>query len=186
MVDTFDPTGRTGLHRAAAAGDAVTLQLWLALGAQVDLPVMQKGAQTPLMLAAQSPFPAEAVRLLVEAGAAVNAVDGAGTTALKLLLDSEETAVAEYCVRHGANFNTAVDPASLPRMSRVVAEVVTEQRAALAFQTPRKSQMGGGEGPRKSQAFQTPRKSQMGGGESPRGKVGVSMVTEAGCVNLPR
>ena len=37
--------GRTGLHIAAAEGDAATIRLWLALDAQIDLPTMQVRTQ---------------------------------------------------------------------------------------------------------------------------------------------
>eukprot|EP01052_Picozoa_sp_SAG31_P021038 SAG31_NODE_1607_length_7760_cov_3.640386_2_plen_319_part_00 len=136
VVDQFDRSGRTGLHRAATEGDLESMQLWVSLGAKVDLPVMQKGAQTALMLAAQSPFPADCVHFLVQSGASVNAVDSTGNTVLKLLLDAGETTTAEYCVRRGASFDTLVsslEPQTARMFEKLFREWEEEERRRLSL-----------------------------------------------------
>ncbi len=93
-ADTVLTIGTTPLLRAAKAGDVATMRLLLAHGASADLPTMT--GITPLMAAcgnASSPIDTrgrykteeqaiEAVKLLISAGASVNARDRGGQTAL--------------------------------------------------------------------------------------------------------
>jgi ankyrin repeat protein len=106
--------GGTPFYLAAFVGDAATMRLLLSLGA--DPAATAKGGTTPLMVAAglahhehrsrvtESSF-LDAVQVLVELGADVNAVEDEGWTALHAATLAGHETVARYLLDHGAKLN---------------------------------------------------------------------------------
>ncbi|KAL1878217.1 hypothetical protein Daus18300_002134 [Diaporthe australafricana] len=82
-VDKLDYSGRTALHWAAAKGDATAIQELLDAGAELECKTRMR-SESPLMIACRTGAPAEAVRVLLAAGADVNTKDCYGQTPLCL------------------------------------------------------------------------------------------------------
>lgn len=113
-ADTMLGTGTTPLMRAAKAGDAEVVQALLAKGA--DPKLTTKSAMTPVMAAAglgtkeedttgRKKTEADAIasiKLCLDAGADVNAVDGQGDTALHGAAQKGYDQVVQFLVEHGA------------------------------------------------------------------------------------
>lgn len=99
-VNQKDDAGNTALAAAAFNGHVETLQTLLEAGADVNRRVNRD--VTPLM-AACGPYP-QAVRLLLENGAEVNATDGIEHfTALMYAAAEGHTPVAELLLEYGAD-----------------------------------------------------------------------------------
>jgi uncharacterized protein len=119
-ADSILGIGATPLLRAARAGDTEAIALLLDRGALVDLP--QADGITPLMAAAKldgrsidtrGKFTSETqliagARLLLDAGADVDAADHQGRTALHAAASQGMTEMARLLVAHGADLD-AVD-----------------------------------------------------------------------------
>jgi uncharacterized protein len=115
--DTMLGTGTTPMLRAAKAGDAEAIQALLAKGANPNIPT--KSGITPLMAAAglgtkeedttgRKKTDAEAIasiKLCVDAGADVNAVDGQGDTALHGAAQKGSDPIVQFLVDHGAKMD---------------------------------------------------------------------------------
>lgn len=78
-VDVIDRDGRSPLHAAAHADDALRVGQLIAAGADLDL--QDKAGFTPLHLAAQE-YAVDAARRLLEAGAKVDVVNEHGNSPL--------------------------------------------------------------------------------------------------------
>jgi len=89
-----------GLLEAARAGDFREVERRLQLGAALDART-EPGGQTPLHLAASGGH-LEALRLLLGAGAAVDAVDGSGNTALAAAASEGSTGAVRLLLNAGA------------------------------------------------------------------------------------
>lgn len=115
--DTMLGTGTTSMLRAAKAGDAEVIQALLAKGADPKLPT--KAGITPLMAAAGLGTKEEdttgrklteadaiaSIKLCLEAGVDVNAVDNQGDTALHGAAQKGYDQVAQFLVDHGAKLD---------------------------------------------------------------------------------
>lgn len=118
--------GATPLIRAAKAGDTAAVELLLAHGALTDLP--EAGGVTPLMAAAglksysidtrgryvTEPQALETVRLLLDAGARIDATDGFGQTALHGAAYRGWNDVVRYLVERGADLLVADNDGHTP------------------------------------------------------------------------
>jgi truncated hemoglobin YjbI len=97
-------SGRTLLHAAAGAGDLLTVELLLRLGAAPD--TADSGGHTPLYCVAnecKAPGGANVVRALVQAGASVDARDGVKhCTALHMAARRDNVEIAEALLDCGA------------------------------------------------------------------------------------
>jgi ankyrin repeat protein len=99
-VNARQAQGRTPLYLAAMLGDGVpTLRLLLSKGADPKLAAVN--GQTPLMMAARGDV--EAIQLLIEKGAAVNAKDGAGETALMSACAGGNARAVQLLIERGAD-----------------------------------------------------------------------------------
>jgi ankyrin repeat protein len=116
-ADTMLTTGATALLRAAKAGDAEAMQVLLAKSADVKLTT--KFGMTPLMAAAglgtkeedttgRKKTEAESIasiKLCLDAGADVNAVDDKGDTALHGAAQKGSDQVVQFLADHGAKLD---------------------------------------------------------------------------------
>jgi uncharacterized protein len=116
-ADTMLGTGTTPLLRAAKAGDTELVKVLLATGADVKL--VTKSGMTPVMAAAglgtkeedttgRKKTEAEAIasiKLCVDAGADVNALDNQGDTALHGAAQKGHDQVVKFLVDHGAKLD---------------------------------------------------------------------------------
>ncbi len=116
-ADTMLGTGTTPLLRAAKAGDAEVVKVLLAKGA--DPKLTTKSGITPLMAAAglgtkeedttgRKKTDAEAIasiKLCLDAGADLNAVDGQGDTALHGAAQKGADQIVQFLVDHGAKMD---------------------------------------------------------------------------------
>jgi RNA polymerase sigma factor (sigma-70 family) len=98
-VNAADAQGRTALHQAIRWGPH-NVDLLLQKGAKVN--VKTKSGQTPLMVAAESPFP-EVVKALLDKKAQVNARDADDRTPLMYAAKGGRLANARALLGHGAN-----------------------------------------------------------------------------------
>jgi ankyrin repeat protein len=118
-ADALLRTGVTALFRAARGGDVAATELLLKHGALVDLP--NEDGITPLMVASgyrasnvdtrgkfRTEEQAQAIaQLLLDAGAAVNAVENSGQTALFGAATSGWNGMVQLLVTHGADLGHA-------------------------------------------------------------------------------
>ncbi|HYI95846.1 MAG TPA: ankyrin repeat domain-containing protein [Bryobacteraceae bacterium] len=145
-----DARGTTALHYAAAFGSVESVKILLDAGAEVNVknagdatplllaaPAPQKVAallaksadpklatkagRTPLIVAAASPSATESVRLLLDAGADVNAQDQLGRTPLMEVTAIGDAATARLLIARGAKVNVTDGRGSTPLMEAVVA-----------------------------------------------------------------
>lgn len=101
LTDTTDRDGQTALIGAAAIGDAESLRILLAAGA--DPNARSHAGLTSLMLVQgdEAKF-----QLLLDAGANINATDKKGLTALHFAVLQKDIPKAEFLVKHGANIRS--------------------------------------------------------------------------------
>jgi uncharacterized protein len=93
----------TALHEAATFGDSQMISVLLKAGADVN--AVRGEDDTPLMVAARAGVP-EAVKLLLDHGAIVDAREGAfGETPLMMAAAGNYAAVARILIDHGADVN---------------------------------------------------------------------------------
>ncbi|KAL2840418.1 ankyrin repeat-containing domain protein [Aspergillus pseudoustus] len=93
-----DSWGRAALHWAAIGGCAKILRYLLThSGAQRDIHVRDEDGQTPFQYAAESGNVA-AIRLILEAGADIDAQDEEGNTALHLMMMNGKPAPDSWCI----------------------------------------------------------------------------------------
>jgi uncharacterized protein len=116
-ADTMLTTGTTPLLRAAKAGDAAAIQVLLAKGGDPKIPT--KFGITPVMAAAglgtkeedttgRKKTEAEAIaaiKLCLDAGADVNAIDNQGDTALHGAAQKGSDQVVQFLADHGAKLD---------------------------------------------------------------------------------
>jgi ankyrin repeat protein len=131
------------LTNTAVLGDLRSMQLMLDRGAEVN--AVDPLGRTALMYAAASDrLPLDAVKLLVEHGADVNARDShklggdSGLTVLDIARLHGDTPIVEYLIRAGAKGTTAATEASKPRRdntirSAIAASLPLIQRADASF-----------------------------------------------------
>jgi hypothetical protein len=110
-VDATDPTFRqTALIRAAMFGQAEAARALLAARANVELGGAPDGMRALHWAARQDQ--GEVIRLLVAAGADVNATDGPGVTALEYGLSTGAASAVRALIAGGANPDTMRQPLS--------------------------------------------------------------------------
>jgi ankyrin repeat protein len=116
-ADTVLGTGTTPLLRAAKAGDTEAMRVLLAKGA--DAKITTKFGVTPVMVAAglgskeedttgrkkTEEQAVESIKLCLDAGADVNAVDGQGDTALHGAAQKGYDQVVQFLADHGAKLD---------------------------------------------------------------------------------
>ena len=117
-------SGWTGVHIAAQAGEADKVRQWIAVGADCNTPVACDGSKhnsyTALLLAARAPADAAeaTITVLLENGADPNAAEPSGQTALQLAMQVDNTTVAEFLVRRGAEFTALAETLDEETMAR--------------------------------------------------------------------
>jgi ankyrin repeat protein len=114
-MTSLNTEGATPFLLACRTGDVELMRLLLKLGADPSIPTAEK--TTPLMAAAgvgtrapeedagSEPEALEAVKMLIELGADVNAVDDRGETAMHGVAYKHYPSVAEYLAGHGAKID---------------------------------------------------------------------------------
>lgn len=136
-VNASRKDGFTGLHCACSGWEVDAAKEWLRAGANVNAR-SEEGA-TPLMVGARC---AEIVRLLIESGADVNAVDDDGHSALAYAVIQQSTArsdepsiVVERLIAAGANVDCADKKGRTPlwHARRAVRQIETELEVHRAF-----------------------------------------------------
>jgi ankyrin repeat protein len=115
------------IHVAAFAGRVETLKLLLAKGVGVDTPTTNKFHSTPLLHAALTKQLA-AARVLLEAGANVEAKEEGGLRALHLAAESGDLDMIRLLVDHHATIDAKADDGSTP------AAVATKKGRTAAVQ----------------------------------------------------
>ena len=149
-VKQADPRGTTALHYAAAFGSVESVRVLLDAGAQVnarnagdatplvlaapapqkvaallakgaDPKLATKAGRTPLIVATASPSATESVRLLLDAGADVNAQDQLGRTSLMEVTATGDAETARLLIARGAKVDIIDARGGTPLMEAVVA-----------------------------------------------------------------
>jgi ankyrin repeat protein len=105
--------GMAPIHVAAFAGRVDTLKLLLAKGVAVDTPTKNKFHSTPLLHAALTKQLA-AARVLLDAGANVEAKEEGGLRALHLAAESGDLDMIRLLVDHHATIDAKADDGSTP------------------------------------------------------------------------
>ncbi len=116
LTRTFDADGWSPLHLAAHYGHADLVALLLHNNADVDLRSRNAMANTPLH-AAMAGQQTSVARLLLDAGAAVNAKQHGGWTALHAAAANGDRAAVELLLARGATANTVNDAGVTPAAS---------------------------------------------------------------------
>ena len=117
LTRTHDTDGWTPLHLAAHYGHAATVALLLHNNAPVDIRSANQLANTPLH-AALAGQRGEVVRILVEAGADVNATQHGGWTPLHQSMAAGDRALTELLLAHRARpvaNDAGVTPSAIAR-----------------------------------------------------------------------
>ena len=107
-INAAQGDGMTALHWAARRGDDELVRMLLVAGANVRA-TTRLGGYTPLLMAADLGH-ANAIDLLVGAGADVSATTAGGVTPLMLAAASGQADAVKALIAHGANVN-ATEPA---------------------------------------------------------------------------
>jgi ankyrin repeat protein len=136
------PAGGTALNRAVRSTDMVTIKLLLEKGANPNLaikdgttPIMQaaagvaaRGEEEEVIDKADQADPLDAIKLFVEMGADVNAVNEQGNTALHLAAQRGNDRAIEYLVSKGAKLDVKNKgnrtPLDLARASKTTTELI--------------------------------------------------------------
>ncbi|MGE3820245.1 MAG: ankyrin repeat domain-containing protein, partial [Isosphaeraceae bacterium] len=121
--------GSTTLWAAARAGDLAAIERHLASGASVDAVDPERGG-TPVMWAAVK-GQAEAMDLLIQRGADVNAVSWDGGTALHAAAFLGHEKAVDVLLRNGANVNATNPRGETPLDGAVLDEGTTRYIASL-------------------------------------------------------
>jgi ankyrin repeat protein len=113
-ASTIHPSlGMAPIHVAAFAGRVATLMLLLAKGVAVDTPTKNKFHSTPLLHAALTKQLA-AARVLLDAGANVEASEEGGLRALHLAAESGDVEMIRLLVDHHATIDAKADDGKTP------------------------------------------------------------------------
>lgn len=126
------------LHAAASRGRADLVRLLLAARAD-PRPVVGDDVSPVLVLAAATPEDEESLRLLVEAGAPLDATDGEGFGPLEAAVISDSPAKIQYLLDRGARWRKPVGPAYHPMDAAAKRGLTASIRKlqALGLQSPR-------------------------------------------------
>lgn len=119
----------SGIWAAARVGDLGAIEQYIASGAAVDAVDPEHGG-TPLAWAAAT-GQAEAIELLIDRGADVNAADRDGGTALLAAAFLGHEKAVDVLIRHGANVNAANRSGSTPLDVATLDEETTRYYASL-------------------------------------------------------
>jgi hypothetical protein len=103
LAEAFSSDGWTALHLAAAFGTPATVSALLAAGASVEAVSQNPQKNQPLHAALALGKNAEIVRLLLEHGAPVNAVQAGGFTPLFSAAIADRKDLVELLLVHGAD-----------------------------------------------------------------------------------
>jgi ankyrin repeat protein len=112
---TEHSVGYSALHEAVDKGNINLIKLLISKGADVDLPA--RYGETPLHLIVNPTLPLpkseepalEMMKVLIDAGADLNAVDHGGMTPLMWASYHDRLGIAEYLFEHGADVNYTRD-----------------------------------------------------------------------------
>ena len=113
LTRTFDADGWSPLHLAAHYGHADLVALLLHNNAEVDLRSTNAMANTALH-AAMAARQTRVAKILLDAGAQVNAKQHGGWTALHAAAANGDGAAVELLLAHGATANSANDAGVTP------------------------------------------------------------------------
>jgi ankyrin repeat protein len=114
LVTKFAHDGWTLLHLAGFFGHLEAVRLLLERGADAGVFSINAMRNTPLHAALAGPLPAEGVRLLVDAGADVNARQHGGFTALHSAAQSGKTEIIDLLLDRGASLDAATEDGRRP------------------------------------------------------------------------
>lgn len=114
LVTRFSHDGWTLLHLAGFFGHLEAVPLLLERGADAAVFSINAMRNTPLHAALSGPLPAEGVRLLVEAGADVNARQHGGFTALHSAAQGGKMEVIDLLLDRGARVDAATEDGRRP------------------------------------------------------------------------
>ena len=114
VVTRFAHDGWTLLHLACFFGHLDTVRLLLERGADAGALSINGMRNTPLHAALAGPLPAEGVRLLVDAGADVNARQHGGYTALHSAAQNGRMEVIDLLLERGADPDAAAEDGRRP------------------------------------------------------------------------
>ena len=102
-LDEKSPSPSAPLVEVAARGDSIMVGALIRAGADPDQ--RDRGLATALMAACGRDDSEEIVRLLLDSGASVNALDDRGTTALMIAAGAGNVSVVQRLLESGANVN---------------------------------------------------------------------------------
>lgn len=114
LVTRFSHDGWTVLHLAGFFGSVEVVRLLLERGADPSVLSVNALRNTPLHAGLGGRLPAEGARLLVEAGADVNARQHGGYAPLHSAASRGEVALIDLLLDRGADPNTAADDGKRP------------------------------------------------------------------------
>ena len=114
VVTAYSADGWTALHLAGFFGSVPAVRLLLERGANVNAWSLNAMRNTPLHAGLSGPLPHEGARLLVEAGADVNARQHGGYVSLHSAATRGEVATLDLLLDRGADPDTAADDGRRP------------------------------------------------------------------------